>query len=58
MNKIVATFRGMHMSPAKQMKALCDYQTDRHTHRRTDTGQNYPYMRLCFAGDTKINPTI
>ena len=48
------------MSPAKHSYAplpkKCDYRTDRHTHRRTDsTGQSDPYVPLCFAGDTKSN---
>ena len=49
----VASFRGMHVSPAKHSYAWlprkCDYRTD----RRTDTGHSDPYMPLCFAGDTK-----
>ena len=45
-NKIVAAFRGMHVSPAKHSFGKCD--------RRTDDGQSDPYVSLCFAGDTKI----
>ena len=54
----MAAFRGMHMSPAKQLclttkKAwLPDRQTDRD--RQTDAGQSDPYVPLCFAGNTKI----
>ena len=28
--------------------------TDRRIDRQTDDGQSYPYVSLCFAGDTKI----
>ena len=42
--------------------AMCDYQesvttgqTDRQTHGQTDAGQSDPYVRLCFAGDTKMS---
>ena len=49
---IVATFRGMHVSPAKHSYAWlprkCDYRTD----GQTDAGQSDPYVPLCFAGDT------
>ena len=31
---------------------------DRRTDRQTDDGQSYPYVSLCFAGDTKINLVI
>ena len=49
--KIVAAFRGMHVSPAKHSFGKCDvWQTD----RQTDDGQSDPYVSLCFAGDTKI----
>ena len=37
--------------------AKCDYQgsvTTGQTHRRTDR-QSEPYVRLCFAGNTKIS---
>ena len=61
----MAAFRGMHMSPAKHSSAWlprkCHYWTDRHTHRQTDrqtdwqsdARQSYPYVLLCFAGNTK-----
>ena len=60
--KIVAAFRGMHVSPAKHSYAsVTDGQTDRRTDRQmdgqtgrqTDDGQSDPYLSLCFAGDTK-----
>ena len=52
--KIVAAFRGMHVSPAKHSYAsVTDRQTDRRTDRQTDDGQSDPYVSLCFAGDTK-----
>ena len=47
--KIVAAFRGMHVSPAKHSFGKCDRRTD----RQTDDGQSDPYVSLCFAGDTK-----
>ena len=31
---------------------VCDYRTDKQTHGRTEAGQSYPYVPLCFAGDT------
>ena len=43
--KIVAAFWGMHVSPAKHSFGKWD--------RQTDGGQSYPYVSLCFAGDTK-----
>ena len=49
LKKIVAAFRGMHVSPAKHSFGKCDRRTD----RRTDDGQSDPYVSLCFAGDTK-----
>ena len=57
---IVAAFREMHLSPAKHsyewLPRKSDYRTDgrtdRQTDRRTDPGQSYPYVSLCFAGDT------
>ena len=57
---ILATFRGMHVSPSKYSYAWlprkCDYRTDGHTDtktdRQTDAGQSDPYVPLCFAGDT------
>ena len=49
--KIVAAFRGMHVSPAKHSSASV---TDRRTDRRTDDGQSDPYVSLCFAWDTKM----
>ena len=66
MVKLVASFRGMHVSPRKHSYiCMCDYQervttgqTDRQTDRQkdgqTDAGQSDPYVPLCFAGDTKI----
>ena len=42
--------QGMHVSPAKhnyvRLPRKCDGQTD--------AVQSYPYVPLCFAGDTKI----
>ena len=35
---------------------MCDYQesvTTGQTDRQTDAGQSYPYVPLCFAGNTK-----
>ena len=34
-----------------------DRQTDRRTDGQTDAGQSYPYVPLCFAGDTKTDIT-
>ena len=60
----MATFRGMHVSPAKHSSASVtdgqtdrqtDGQTDRQTDRQTDDGQSGPYVSLCFTGDTKIS---
>ena len=48
--KIVAAFRGMHVSPANHSS---DRQTDRQPDGGTDEGQSDPYVSLCFAGDTK-----
>ena len=49
---IMAAFRGMHLSPAKHSYALLP---DRQTPTgQTDARQSYPYVPLCFAGDTKI----
>ena len=31
-------------------------QTDIQTHRQTDARQKDPYVTLCFAGYTKMNP--
>ena len=54
---IVAAFRGMHVLPAKHRYAWqprkCDWRTERHKDRQTDTRQNDPYEPLCFIGDTK-----
>ena len=54
---IVAAFRGMHVSPAKNSYARlprkCDYagqthaQTDRQMDRQTDAGQSDPHVPLC-----------
>ena len=52
--KIVAAFRGMHVSPAKHSFGKCDRRTDRQTDRQTDDRQSDPYVSLCFAGDTKM----
>ena len=47
------------MSPAKQLCVttkkmfLSARHTDRRTDRQTDARQSYPYVPLCFAGDTK-----
>ena len=43
--KIVAAFRGMHVSLAKH--SSCSV-----TDGQTDDGQIDPYVSLCFAGDT------
>ena len=43
--KIVAAFRGMHVSPAKHSYASV-------TDGQTDYTQSDPYVSLCFAGDT------
>ena len=52
--KILAAFRGMHVSPAKHSYAsVTDGQTDGRTDRQTDDGQSDPYVSLCFVGDTK-----
>ena len=53
LQKIVAAFRGMHVSPAKHSFGKCDRQTDRQTDRQMDDGQSDPYVSICFAGDTK-----
>ena len=60
-NNIVAAFRGMHVSSVKHsyvwLPRKCDYQksvTTGQTHKQTDARQSDPYMRLCFAGDTKM----
>ena len=56
LKKIVAAFRGMHVSPAKHSFGKCDRRTDGQTDGQTDRqGQSDPYVSLCFAGDTKIN---
>ena len=48
---IVAAFWGMHVSPAKHSYAWlprkCDYQTDRHTHRRTDSQTPDKVIPMC-----------
>ena len=49
-NKIVAAFRGMHVSPAKHSYASV---TDRQTDGRTDDGQSDPYVSVFFSADTK-----
>ena len=64
--KIVAAFRGMHVSPAKHSFGKCDRrrdgqtdsQTDRQTDRQMDDGQSDPYLSLCFAGDTKMSRNL
>ena len=54
--KIVAAFRGMHVSPAKHSYGIVtDGRTDRQTDGQTNDGQSDPDVSLCFAGDTKIN---
>ena len=59
--KIVAAFRGMHVSPAKHSfgkfdrQSVTDRRTDRQTDGQTDDGQSDPYVSLCFAGDTKMS---
>ena len=55
-SKIVAPFRGMHVSPAKHSFGKCDrkvWRMDGRTDRQTD-GQSDPNVSLCFAGDTII----
>ena len=49
--KIVAAFRGMHVSPAKHSYASV-------TDGQTDDGQSDPYVLLCFAGDTKSTSSL
>ena len=52
--KIVAAFRGMHVSPAKHSYgSVTDGQTDGRTDRQTTSDKVIP-VSLCFAGDTKI----
>ena len=50
---IVASFRGMHVSPAKLSYVLlprkCDYRTD----GQRDAGQSDPYVLICLTSDTK-----
>ena len=46
LRKIVAAFRGMHVSPAKHSFASV-------TDGQTDDGQSDPYVSLCFAGDRR-----
>ena len=62
--KIVASHRGMHVSPAKHSYAWLPRKCDYHTHRRmdrqtdrltdglTDPGQSDHCVTLCFASDT------
>ena len=66
MFKIVAAFRGMHVSPAKHSFGKCDrrvWQTDRQRDGQT-TDKVIPMCRyasqatLCFAGDTKSRSKI
>ena len=59
LKNIVAAFRGMHVSPAKNI-AIGDYlesvttrQTDTRTAGQTDAEQSDSYVQLCFAGNTK-----
>ena len=50
--KIVAAFRGMHVSPAKHSYAsVTDGQTDRRTDRQTDgqTDRRWTKLSLCVA---------
>ena len=49
MIKIVAAFRGMHVSPAKHSYGSV-------TDGRTDDVQSDPYVLPHFAGDTKKGP--
>ena len=56
--KIVAAFRGMHVSPVKQ-SSMRDYQdnvttgqTHGQTDKQTDARQSDQYVTLYFAGDT------
>ena len=39
--------------------AICDFQKkcDYRTDGQTDAGQSDPYVPLCFAGDTKSEPS-
>ena len=55
MIKIVAAFRGIHVSPAKHSYASV---TDGQTEGQTDDGQSDPYVSLCFAGDTKMSKSF
>ena len=52
LKKIVAAFKGMHVSPAKHRSASVT-RTDRQTDRQTDNGQSDPYVSLRFTSDTK-----
>ena len=47
LKKIVAAFRGMHVSPAKHSSASV-------TDGQTDDGQSDPYVSLCFAATQKV----
>ena len=38
------------------MRDFQESVTTGQTDTRTDAGQSYPYVPLCFAGDTKIKP--
>ena len=54
--KIVAAFRGMHVSPAKHSSEKCDrkvWQTDRQTDGQRDRRMDRRRTKW-FAGDTKI----
>ena len=55
---IVEAFRGMHVLPTKHsyvwLLRKCDYWTD----TQTDAGQGDPYVKLCFAGDTKSSNEV
>ena len=52
--KIVAAFRGMHVSLRNIALESVTEKCDRRTDRQTDDGQSDPYVLLCFAGNTKI----
>ena len=47
LQKIVAAFRGMHVSPAKHSFGKCDRRTDRQTDRRTDGQTTAKVIPMC-----------
>ena len=55
LKKIVAAFRGMHVSPAKHSFGKCDRQTDRQTDGRT-TDKVIPMCRYASHATQKVLP--